>query len=78
MVLRSSSVQKTYTDNYLHAESHSAQRQSAINLLVHITFTISDKEYLEAELNHLKPSKILQKNGHDKRDINKIISKQIR
>jgi len=76
VVLRSSSVQKTYTDSYLHAESHSAQRQSAINLLVHITFTISDKEYLEAELNHLK--QILQKNGHDKRDINKIISKQIR
>jgi len=47
---------------------HRAQKQSAINSLVHRAFTISDKEYLQTELNHLKQA--LQKNGHDKKDIN--------
>jgi len=51
---------------------HPAQKQSAINSL-HRAFTISDKEHLWMELNHLK--QVLQKNGHDKKDINKIISK---
>jgi len=65
----------THTDRYLHAESyhHPAQKQSAINSLVHRTFTISDKEYLQTELNYLKIA--LQKNGHDKKDIIKIINK---
>jgi len=38
----------THTDRYLHAESHHhlAQKQSAINSLVHRAFTISDKEHL--------------------------------
>ena len=36
-------------------------------------FTISDKEHLQIELNHLKLA--LQKNGHDKKDITKIINK---
>jgi len=46
----------THTDKYLHAESHHhpAQKQSAINLLIHTAFTISDKEHLQTELNHLK------------------------
>jgi len=63
----------THTDRYLHAESHHhpVQKQLAINLLV--VFTISDKEHLQTELNHLK--RTLQKNRHDKKDINKIISK---
>jgi len=65
----------THTDRYLHAESHHhpVQKQSAINSLVHKAFTISDKEHLRTELNHLK--KALQKNGRDKKDTNKIISK---
>jgi len=65
----------THTDRYLHDESHHhlAQKQSAINSRVHRAFTISDKEYLQTELNHLKQA--LQKNGHDKTNINKIISK---
>ena len=42
-----------HTDRYLQTESHhSAQKQSAINSLVHRTFTISDKEHLQTELNH--------------------------
>ncbi|XP_018343101.1 PREDICTED: uncharacterized protein LOC108749083 [Trachymyrmex septentrionalis] len=36
-------------------------------------FTISDKEHLQTELNHLKLA--LQKNGHDKKDIIKTINK---
>jgi len=65
----------THTARYLHAElhHHPAQKQSAINSLVHKVFTISDKEHLQMEFNHLKQA--LQKNGHDKKDINKIISK---
>ncbi|XP_018309188.1 uncharacterized protein [Mycetomoellerius zeteki] len=64
----------THTDRYRHAESHHhpAQKQSAINSLVHRAFT-SDKEHLQTELNHLKLA--LQKNGHDKKDITKIINK---
>jgi len=52
---------------------HPAQKQSAINSLVHRAFTISDKEHLQTELNYLK--QVLQKNGYNKKDINKIISK---
>ncbi|XP_018309177.1 uncharacterized protein [Mycetomoellerius zeteki] len=65
----------THTDRYLHAESHHhlAQKQSAINSLVHRVFTISDKEHLQTELNHLKLT--LQKNGQDKKDITKVINK---
>jgi len=65
----------THTDRYLDAESHhhSAQTQSAINSLVHRAFTISDKEHLQTEFNHLKTA--LQKNGHDKKDVIKIINK---
>jgi len=39
----------THTDRYLHAESHHhlAQKQSAINSLVHRSFTISNKEHLD-------------------------------
>ncbi|XP_018305550.1 uncharacterized protein [Mycetomoellerius zeteki] len=57
----------THTDRYLYAESHHhpAQKQSAINSLVHRAFTISDKEHLQTELDHLKLA--LQKNGHDKK-----------
>jgi len=36
-------------------------------------FTISDKEHLQTEFNHLKTA--LQKNGHDKKDIIKTINK---
>jgi len=36
-------------------------------------FTISDKEHLQTEFNHLKLA--LQKNGHNKKDITKIINK---
>ena len=65
----------THTDRYLDAESHHhlAQTHSAINSLVHRAFTISDKKYLQTELNHLKTA--LQKNGHDKKDVIKIINK---
>ena len=65
----------THTDKNLHAESHHhpSQKQSAINSLVHRAFTISDKEHLQTELNHLKLA--LQKNGHDKKDIIKTINK---
>ena len=65
----------THTDRYLHAESqhHPTQKQSAINSLVHRAFSISDKEHLQTELNHLKLA--LQKNGHDKKDIIKTINK---
>jgi len=64
----------THMDRYLHAElhHHPIQKQSAINSLLHRAF-ISDKEHLQMKLNHLKQA--LQKNGHDKKDINKIISK---
>ncbi|KYN34040.1 hypothetical protein ALC56_11636, partial [Trachymyrmex septentrionalis] len=66
---------QTHTDRYLHAESHHhpVQKRSAINSLVYRVFTISDKEHLQIELNHLKLA--LQKNGHDKKDITKIINK---
>jgi len=42
-------------DRYLHAESyrHPAQKQSAINSLVHRAFTISDKEDLQTELSKI-------------------------
>jgi len=65
----------THTDRYLHAESHHhpAQKQSAINSLIHRAFAISDKEHLQTELNHLKQA--LQKNGHNKKEIYKVISK---
>jgi len=36
-------------------------------------FVIPDKEHLQTKLNHLKQA--LQKNRHNKKDINKIISK---
>ena len=49
------------------------QKQSEINSLVHRAFTISDKEHLQIELNHLKLT--LQKNEHDKKNITKIINK---
>lgn len=67
----------THTDRYLHAKSHDhpIQKQSAINSLVYRALTISDKEHLQTELNHLKLT--LQQNGHDKKDINKIINKHI-
>jgi len=57
----------------MHAESHPVQKQSAINSLVHRAFTISDNKHLQTKLNHLK--QVLQKNGYDKRNINKIIGK---
>jgi len=41
---------------------------------VHRVFTISDKEHLQTELNHLKLA--LQKNGHDRKD--KTINMQTR
>ncbi|KAG5313940.1 MOS1T transposase, partial [Pseudoatta argentina] len=65
------------TDRYLHAESHHflVQKQSAINSLVHRALTISDKEHLQTELNHLKLA--IQKNGHDKKDIIKTINKHL-
>jgi len=65
----------TYTDRYLHAELHHhlTQKQSAINSFIYRAFIISDKEHLQTELNHLKQA--LQKNRHDKKNINKIISK---
>jgi len=54
-------LEPTHTDRY-HAElHHAAQKQSTINSLVHRAFIISDKEYLQTELNHLKLA--LQKNG---------------
>ena len=64
----------THTNRYLHAESHHhpAQKQSAINSLVHRAFIISEKKHLQ-NFNHLKIA--LQKNGHDKKDIIKIINK---
>jgi len=64
----------THTNRYLHAESHHhpAQKQSAINSLVHRVFIISEKKTF-TELNHLKIA--LQKNGHNKKDIIKIINK---
>jgi len=53
--LRSSSTENQYTDRYLRAEYHQpAQKQSAINSLIQRAFTISDKEHLQIELNHLK------------------------
>jgi len=65
----------THTDRYLHAEPHHhpAYKQSAINSLVHRTFTISDKEHLQTP----QPLKklALQKNEHDKKDIIKTINK---
>ena len=66
---------KPHTDRYLHAESHHhpAQKQFAINSLVHRAFTISDKEHLQIELNHLKLA--LQRNGHGKKDIIETINK---
>jgi len=51
-------------------------KESAINSLVHRAFIISDKEHLQTELNHLKL--VLQKNGHNKKDITKIINKHAR
>jgi len=51
--------------------NHSVQKQSIINS--HKAFAFSDKEHLQTELNHLK--KILEKNGHNKKYINKVISK---
>ena len=65
----------THTDRYLHAESHHhpAQKQSVINSLVHRAFAISDRGHLRTEINHLKQA--LQNNGHDKKDITKIINK---
>jgi len=64
----------THTDRYLHAElhHHPAQKQSAINSLVHRAFTISDKEHLQNSI-HLKTTS--QKNGH-KKNIIKTINKQ--
>jgi len=66
----------THTNKYLHAESHHhlAKKQSAINSLVHRAFTTCDREHLQTKLNHLKQA--LQKNGHDKKHINKIINNQ--
>jgi len=54
----------------------SVQKQSIINSLVYKIFIISDKKYLQAEFNHLILT--LQQNGHNKKDINKIISKKQR
>jgi len=39
----------THTDTYMPSH-HPAQKQSAINSLVHRAFTISDKEHLQTEL----------------------------
>jgi len=72
----------THTDRYLHAESHyhPAQKQSAIHLYIEFSskmnIYISDKEHLQIKLNHLKIT--LQKNGHDKKHIIKIINKHAR
>ena len=65
----------THTDRYLHAESHyhPAQKQSAVHSLVHKAFSISDKEYLQTELNHLKQT--LQRNGYNKKEVDGTISK---
>jgi len=68
-------VYRKQTHRYLYAESYcdSAQKLSAIKSLVHRAFTISEKEYLQTEFNHLKLA--LQKNRHDKKDIIKTINK---
>ena len=76
--LRSSSV-NPYTDRYLHAESHHypAQKQSAINSLVHRAFTITDKEHLQTEFNHLKLALEISLQKNDKKDIIKTINKHV-
>jgi len=62
----------THTDRYLRAElHHPAQKLQLIHLYIELSI-ISNKEYLQAELNHLKTA--LQKNGHDKKDIIKTIN----
>jgi len=63
----------TYIDRYLHAEwhHHPAQKQSTFNSLVHSFRNLWQRTFTDR--NHLKLA--LQKNGHDKKDIIKIINK---
>lgn len=65
----------THTDRYINADSnhHPAQKQGVINTLVNRAFKISDEEHISDELNHL--TKALQKNGFQKKDINRVIRK---
>jgi len=47
---------KSTQTRHLHAESHHyPQKQFAINSFIHRAFTISDKEHLQTQFNHLKP-----------------------
>ena len=65
-------LQKTNTDRYLHATTTHKNCNQFISILYRV-FTSSDKEHLQIEFNHLKI--LLQKNGHDKKDIIKTINK---
>jgi len=64
----------THTDKYLHVESHYHPAQKVCNQFTCRAFTISDKEHLQTEFNHLKTA--LQKNGHGKKEIIKTINMQ--
>jgi len=63
------SVQKinTQIDTCMHSRTITQHKNSQQSThLYNRAFTISDKKYLQTELNHLKL--VLQKNGHDKKD----------
>ena len=63
---------KSQIDIYMPSRIQHKNNLQSIHLYIK-AFTISDKEHLQTELNHLKLA--VQKNGHDKKDIMKTINK---
>jgi len=63
----------THTDIYLHAESHNhlAPKQLAINTFVHKVFAVSNR----ISTDRIQSSETSLTKEHDKKDMNKIISK---
>ncbi|XP_015118182.1 uncharacterized protein LOC107041886 [Diachasma alloeum] len=63
----------THTDRYLHAFSHHhhSQKNSVISSLMYRALTISQPEYLEAEVQHL--DKALNNNGYQSKQVHRIL-----
>ncbi|XP_015124783.1 uncharacterized protein LOC107046641 [Diachasma alloeum] len=63
----------THTDRYLHASSHHqpSQKNSVISSLMYRALTISQPEYLEAEVQHL--DKVLNNNGYQSKQVYRVL-----
>ncbi|XP_076660227.1 uncharacterized protein LOC143363547, partial [Halictus rubicundus] len=68
----------THTNRYLHASSHHhpAQKNSVISSLINRAISISEKQHLPQELEHLRTT--LGQNGFSKHKINRTIDRLVK